>query len=495
MAKETLISNGEPSPNGGQAGTEQSYTLKPSSKSLDSLKSREENSPPVFTQTDPRILNPHPQNWIIYGKDEDVTELIALIRISRWVKPLVVTPEGTIISGHQRCKAVLALGWESLLVEVRKFPDELAELEALLLENASRIKTIEQKVREGEAWKEVEASKARKRQLAAQNNNAAKAVVENFPQLLHQEKGKTRDAIASRVGIGSGRTYEKAARVVGVIDQDTQNGDLVAVQGLRKILNENSVDAAHTLAKKSSQERQAITNLIINGKAKSTRAAVKMLNQNNSKDSSDKNCSDPSQPSLAGFSVGDWVEISEKAYKKTYIGQRGRIEQVLAAENQISVSLEGVIDKIRFEPRELCLLVRAAPANPVCTGDIIFIRIDRQEAASPQEKKWNGFWGKITRIGEMGSLIVDVGKESLQLFPRDLRLIDTQCAELSQVAERVLRLRKLDLDELEKGMLDMFQQREWFTARQLDYLDVMEKFLYADLHRSNGHQVVQFKGR
>jgi len=37
------------------------------------------NKAPVFTQTDPRTLKAHPQNSTIYGLDEDVTELIALI--------------------------------------------------------------------------------------------------------------------------------------------------------------------------------------------------------------------------------------------------------------------------------------------------------------------------------------------------------------------------------------------------------------------------------
>ncbi len=195
--------------------------------------------PPLFTQTDPRTLKPHLRNSTIYGLDEDVTELVAMIRISGWVKPLVVTPTGTIISGHQRWKAVLALGWQSIVVEVREFPDELKELEALLLENASRFKTTEQKVREAEAWKEVEAKKARQRM-----SDAAKALrqgVENFP---HPEKGKTRDRIAARVGLGSGRTYSKAAKVVEAIDLATSAGSLETAQTLRQVLNSKSVDAA-----------------------------------------------------------------------------------------------------------------------------------------------------------------------------------------------------------------------------------------------------------
>jgi len=449
-------------------------------------------------QVIPKLLKPHPRNSSIYGDDEDVTELVELIRRSEWLKPVIVTANYVIISGHRRWKAALQLELESVPVEVREFRDEIAELEALLLENASRFKTNEQKVREAQAWKEIETIHAKERISEAGQKGApgrpGEKGCENFRTL---SQGRAVEHLAKLVNLGSGRTYEKAAKVVDVIDEDTKKGDLVTAQGLRKVLNEKSVDAAHTLIRKTPEERRVIAELLVNNKAKSIKQAVKIMNQNHGTNSNNTNSSDPSQPSLAGFSVGDWIEINESAneHNNTYIGQRGRIEQVLAAENEISISLEGVTDKLRFEPRELCLLLKAPPANPVHVEDIVFIRIDAREAASTQEKRWNGFWGKVAQIGEMGSLSVDVGSESFQLFPRDVKLVDSPSSELRQVAEQVLRLRRLELDEVEEKILDVLQRREWFTPRQSDYLDVMEKFLYADLHRSNGHQVVQFKGR
>lgn len=202
------------------------------------------NPPPtVFTQVDPRTLKPHPRNSSIYGEDEDVTELVSLIRNSQWVRPLVISNEGTIISGHRRWKAVLELDWESVPVEVQEFPDEIAQLQALLLENASRFKTVEQKVREASAWKDIEKAVAYRRQLATQNNHTGRAVRENFPQLL-SEKGRTSDRLAKLVGLGSGRTYSKAARVVEAIDLETISGNLGKAQALRQVLNSKSVDAA-----------------------------------------------------------------------------------------------------------------------------------------------------------------------------------------------------------------------------------------------------------
>jgi ParB/RepB/Spo0J family partition protein len=210
--------------------------------------STHENSS-VVTHVDPLQLKPHPRNSSIYGEDEDVTELVNLIGETGWVKPLVVNNRGIIISGHRRWKAILKLGWKTVPVEVREFPGEIAELQALLLENANRSKTVEQKVREASAWKIIEKEKAKKRQLAAQNNHAGRAVPENFPELL-KEKGETRDRLAKLVGLGSGRNYSKAAKVVDVIDEQTSSGNLETAQALRSVLNGQSVDAATKLLKR-----------------------------------------------------------------------------------------------------------------------------------------------------------------------------------------------------------------------------------------------------
>jgi hypothetical protein len=133
---------------------------------------------------------------------------------------------------------------------VQEFSNEVAELEALLLENASRDKTAEQKVREGRTWESIEGERALLRQKATQNNNAGRAVVENFPQLVSGGKGKTRDAIALRVGLGSGRNYDKAHQVVEEIDKLAathfeQNQEFARV--LRHTLNKKSVHAAYQL--------------------------------------------------------------------------------------------------------------------------------------------------------------------------------------------------------------------------------------------------------
>jgi len=171
-------------------------------------------------------LHPHPKNQDIYG-DEDIKELAELIEKYGLIKPLIVTPQGTIISGHRRWKAVLSLGWEKVSVEEKEFPDDTAELEALLLENANREKSIEQKCREGLTWEAIERANSRKRQ-----------------GIKGLGVGSTRDVIAKRVGLGSGINYQKACKVISAIDEAIIAGNFDKAEALRKILNNKSVNAA-----------------------------------------------------------------------------------------------------------------------------------------------------------------------------------------------------------------------------------------------------------
>ncbi len=90
----------------------------------------------------------------------------------------------------------------------------------------------------------------------------------------------------------------------------------------------------------------------------------------------------------------------------------------------------------------------------------------------------------MLEIGELGSLRVDVGSTQVQLLPFDLKPIDNPSPQLKDVAHRVLRLRKLSLDEIEEKMLDVLQTREWFSARQLVHLENIEK-LYARITFDN----------
>ncbi|WP_251959773.1 hypothetical protein [Nostoc commune] len=56
--------------------------------------------------------------------------------------------------------------------------------------------------------------------------------------------GNTRDIVGKRVGIGTGKTYEKASKVVSAIDEALLVGNVAKAEALRKTLNHKSVSAA-----------------------------------------------------------------------------------------------------------------------------------------------------------------------------------------------------------------------------------------------------------
>jgi len=221
-------------------------------------------------QLDPRLLKPHPRNASLYGEDESVSDLVELIGNSNWLKPLVITPDLIIISGHRRWKAALQLGWLSIPVIVREFKDALAELEALLLENACREKTIEQKVREAALWNEIEQESAKQRQ------GTRRDIQENFPGSCEQF-GQSRDHVAQRVGLGSGKTYSKAAKVVYEIDKAVSSGRLGRAKALRSVLNHQSVDGAFKLSEKPIAESDPILELIASGEVRTSKQAQLLL--------------------------------------------------------------------------------------------------------------------------------------------------------------------------------------------------------------------------
>lgn len=196
---------------------------------------------------DINLLKPHPLNKKIYG-EEDIQELADKIRESSFIKPLVISQENVIISGHRRHSACLLLEIKEVPYERVNFNNIDEELERLLLENETREKTTYQKGQEAKLWEELEQKKANIRKISAQNNDMAQAVREKNPT---QEQGRVRDIIAEKIGIGSGKTYEKAKFVVSEIDNLKEAGNEKDAEFLINVLN-NSVSRAKDIIKSKS---------------------------------------------------------------------------------------------------------------------------------------------------------------------------------------------------------------------------------------------------
>ncbi|MEB3882809.1 ParB N-terminal domain-containing protein [Lyngbya sp. CCY1209] len=261
----------------------------------------------------PQDLKPHPRYAGIYG-DIDAGELTEQIRASGWMRPLTVTPEHVIIGGHRRWKAALALGWPEVPVAVHPFRDRTAELEAMLGENAVRDKTREQKVREANAWKPIETEKAKERQLAGVS------LSDGDP--FSRSRGNVRDIVAKRVGLGSGVTYAKAAKVVRRIDAELKAGNAKAAEGWRVALNRGSVQGAYSLLKLPKARRVKVLDRLADGRATSVRDALEQIQ------------TEVRQGGRRRFAVGEWVILALdegfifSAEERRWNGCWGRVEAV-----------------------------------------------------------------------------------------------------------------------------------------------------------------------
>lgn len=185
-------------------------------------------------QRAPETLDPHPLNTEVYDDQNDLDEsLLSSIRAHGVLEPIVIDSEETIISGHRRVAAAIEVGLEEVPVRVEEFESELAEREALVHHNRQREKTFSQKMREAEVLEEIERERAQERQ--GERTDLVENQSQGVESKTDTEYGKTREKVAEEVGIGSGRTYDKARKVW----EAAQNGDTVAQHEVERIDNDD----------------------------------------------------------------------------------------------------------------------------------------------------------------------------------------------------------------------------------------------------------------
>lgn len=217
-------------------------------------------------------LNPHPRNEEIYGYNEDVSELVEKIRKSGVVTTLTITDDNVIIAGNRRwksCKQLVSEGdtrFCQVMCEVKKFDNEWDALEYLVINNDTRTKTMEQRAREAQMLMEVEKAKAEKRRLSTQNNHTANKIKQEIadvaepPPLLNT--GKSRDIVAKKLHMKSGREVERAVKAVETIDKLKSEGRHKDADLISDTLNNTSVSTAADLSSHiddlSEDEKQAI---------------------------------------------------------------------------------------------------------------------------------------------------------------------------------------------------------------------------------------------
>lgn len=206
------------------------------------------------------LLHENPLNAEIYGTDDPVqlAELVEKIRVSGYIKPLIINRSYMIISGHRRLRAAKILGMKEIQVEMID-KDENQELEILLAENAFREKSNIQKISEGEYYRKVEERKAYERQLSGTTLSA------------DMHGGRTNEIVGEKIGM-SARSYHEGRKVFQKINEEN---DPEIKEFLAATVN-TSVSAASRLLSKPTEFIHEVIERT-NGDTKNVSAVVREL--------------------------------------------------------------------------------------------------------------------------------------------------------------------------------------------------------------------------
>jgi ParB/RepB/Spo0J family partition protein len=150
-------------------------------------------------------LKPSKINSEIYDEitDESVQDLVDSIGKLGLLEPIVVNQNHYILSGHRRVHAAKILGMSSVPYVVKPFANHDEEVAYLITKNMARVKTNEEKIREGIRLKEAYTAL-------------------NLP-------GRVNDKVAETIGM-SRRSFEKGAEVVSVIDELAEKDPAAAAE-------------------------------------------------------------------------------------------------------------------------------------------------------------------------------------------------------------------------------------------------------------------------
>jgi len=184
-------------------------------------------------------LQPHPFNQEVYSDrtNDQLKQRIAEHGFKDEHR-IVITPNGIILSGHRRWRAVKSLGWDTVPVEVVDVDPESDQAKRrILLANQHREKTAAEKLREAEAWEQLESERAQER-------------MENPRQdFAEGETGRADEKAAKKVGM-SRETYRQGKHV----KEQADNGDADAQEQWEQMEDgEQAPTAAYQELKQSKQ--------------------------------------------------------------------------------------------------------------------------------------------------------------------------------------------------------------------------------------------------
>lgn len=106
-------------------------------------------------------------------------------------------------------------------------------------------------------------------------------------------------------------------------------------------------------------------------------------------------------------------------------------------------------------------------------GDIV--RIKCGLGASAQQKAWDGCWGVVEAFNNISSVSVVVGNSKINYTVNELKL-ESNNRNFKLNCERIIRLwQKFELETVEKEILKLLQQRQFFTDLEMKVIYLLEK--------------------
>jgi len=319
-------------------------------------------------------LKPHPENLKIYGENENVDDLIEKVeafdgRIIDALKVIVDKDnvgEYIIISGYRRWIVAQRLNIAKLHCEVVRYKSNDEVLAAIVMYNYGRVKTLEQKVREGMAIESTFLAEAFLRQLQALKNQEgvrdsvsqtsktkenedsskkrgrkAKAltqdeIVKREENEIENNNMRTRDRVAKAVQISSGRTYDRAKKVVIRADEYKKNNRIDDANLLLKIMGK-TVATAYKLLPVFDMLDDDIKKEIDNDLS----AAIKYVPDSDN----NTNTTDYSTAMQDVKAFGDTIKILKKAMPRKFKSAKQRENYKNALTKQME-AIQSMIDSI-----------------------------------------------------------------------------------------------------------------------------------------------------
>ena len=174
----------------------------------------------------------------------NLEELSEDIKKNGLINPPVVTPDYELIAGERRLQAMKNLGYKQVEVRVMTVENAEHKLNLEINENENRKDFNKaERIEYARQLERIERVKAKEREKAG----VAIDPRENFPQ------GRTRDLVAEKLGIGSGKQYEKEKYIA-----DNADGEILKAWNEEKISTHKAYSKVKELEKKLKEQEEIV---------------------------------------------------------------------------------------------------------------------------------------------------------------------------------------------------------------------------------------------